>query len=73
VITGIDSMEILDQAFAAVESFQPLSNDERETLLAKTRDAAATGRFEPFKTSSILTAPPRTRSGWVKSRLRFAS
>jgi aryl-alcohol dehydrogenase-like predicted oxidoreductase len=54
VITGIDSMEILDQAFAAVESFHPLSNDEREALLAKTREAAANGRFEPFKTSSIF-------------------
>lgn len=54
VITGIDSMEILDQAFSAVESFHPLSNDERDALLARTREAAATGRFEPFKTSSIF-------------------
>jgi len=54
VITGIDSMEILDQAFAAAESFHPLSNDEREALLAKTREAAANGHFEPFKTSSIF-------------------
>jgi aryl-alcohol dehydrogenase-like predicted oxidoreductase len=54
VITGIDNMEILDQAFAAVESFHPLSNDERESLLAKTREAAADGRFEPFKTPSIF-------------------
>jgi aryl-alcohol dehydrogenase-like predicted oxidoreductase len=54
VITGIDSMEILEQALAAVESFHPLSNDARETLLARTRDAAAYGRFEPFKTSSIF-------------------
>jgi aryl-alcohol dehydrogenase-like predicted oxidoreductase len=54
VITGIDSMEILDQAFAAVESFHPLSDAEREALLARTRDAAANGRFEPFKTSSIF-------------------
>ena len=54
VITGIDSMKILDQAFAAVESFHPLSNYERETLLAKTREAEANGHFEPFKTSSIL-------------------
>ena len=54
VITGIDSMEILDQAFSAVESFHPLSNDERDALLMKTREAAATGRFEPFKTSSIF-------------------
>jgi aryl-alcohol dehydrogenase-like predicted oxidoreductase len=54
VITGIDSMEILEQAFAAVESFHPLSNAGLEALLAKTRDAAARGQFEPFKTSSIF-------------------
>src|SRR5438876_3400755 len=54
VITGIDSMEILDQAFAAIESFHPLSNYEREALLGKTREAAANGHFEPFKTSSIF-------------------
>src|SRR5712691_337383 len=54
VITGIDSMEILDQAFEAVESFHPLSNNEREALLAKTSQAAGNGHFEPFKTSSIF-------------------
>src|SRR6266404_7184870 len=54
VITGIDSMEILDQAFAAVESFQPLRNEARDALLARTSEAAADGRFEPFKTSSIF-------------------
>ncbi len=54
VITGIDSMEFLDQAFSAVESFHPLGNVERDALLARTREAAATGRFEPFKTSSIF-------------------
>jgi aryl-alcohol dehydrogenase-like predicted oxidoreductase len=54
VITGIDSMEILEQAFKAVESFYPLTKDEREALLEKTREAAADGRFEPFKTSTIF-------------------
>jgi aryl-alcohol dehydrogenase-like predicted oxidoreductase len=54
VITGMDKMEILDQAIAAVESFHPLSDDEREALLGKTRTAAAKGEFEPFKTSSIF-------------------
>ena len=73
VITGIDSLEILDQAFAAADSFRPLSDDEREVLLRKTRAAAAKGEFEPFKTSSILTALPRTRSGLAKNRPQFAS
>jgi hypothetical protein len=54
VITGMDSMDILDQAFTAVETFHPFSKEELDALLAKTREAAATGRFEPFKTSSIF-------------------
>lgn len=54
VITGIDSMEILDQAFAAAESFHPFSEEERDSLLSKTKTAAAKGEFEPFKTSSIF-------------------
>jgi aryl-alcohol dehydrogenase-like predicted oxidoreductase len=54
VITGIDSMEILDQAFEAGRTFHPLSEEELDTLLAKTAVAAATGRYEPFKTTSIF-------------------
>jgi len=54
VITGIDSMEILEQALAASDSFHPLDDAARESLLAKTRAAAAKGEFEPFKTSSIF-------------------
>jgi aryl-alcohol dehydrogenase-like predicted oxidoreductase len=54
VITGIDSMEILEQAFVAVSTFHPLSNQELDALLAKTASAANTGRFEPFKTTSIF-------------------
>ncbi len=54
VITGIDSMEILDQAFEAVGTFHPLGEEELEALLKKTATAALTGRFEPFKTTSIF-------------------
>ncbi len=54
VITGIDSMEILDQAFEAVRTFHPLSKEEIDALLAKTSAAAVKGRFEPFKTTSIF-------------------
>lgn len=54
VITGIDSMEILDQAIEAVHTFHPISDDDLNALLAKTASAAATGRFEPFKTTSIF-------------------
>ena len=54
VITGIDSMTILDQAFKAVETFHPMSDQELQALLAKTSSLAATGMFEPFKTTSIF-------------------
>ena len=54
VITGIDTMEILEQAFAAVRTFQPLSDQEIESLLARTKAAAVGGVFEPFKTTSIF-------------------
>jgi aryl-alcohol dehydrogenase-like predicted oxidoreductase len=52
VITGIDSAAILDQAFQAVESFRPLDRQQVAAILAKTKDAAMTGKFELFKTSS---------------------
>lgn len=53
VITGIDSMETLDQAFEAVRTFHPMTPTEVESLLERTSVAAADGKFEPFKTTSI--------------------
>ena len=54
VITGIDSIEILDQAIEAVDTFRPLSANEVAGLLARTATAAAKGEFEPFKTTSLF-------------------
>ena len=54
VITGIDSMEILDQAFEAASTFKRLTGEQVDALLAKTLDVALTGEFEPFKTTSIF-------------------
>jgi aryl-alcohol dehydrogenase-like predicted oxidoreductase len=53
VITGVDRMDILDQAFEAVRTFEPFTDEQLQALLAKTRTAALRGEFEPFKTSSI--------------------
>lgn len=52
VITGMDSMEILKQAFEAVRTFQPMIDEQVQALLAKTAEAGARREFEPFKTSS---------------------
>lgn len=54
VITGVDSMEILEQALTAARTFRPMSDVEVKTLLKKTAKAASRGEFEPFKTTSIF-------------------
>jgi hypothetical protein len=59
VITGIDSMKILDQAFEAVRTFRPMSDEEVRALLSKTAEAAAYGDFEPFKTTSLFDGTAR--------------
>ena len=52
VITGIDSLALLDQAVEAARTFKPMSEKEISVLLARTADAAATGNYEQFKTSA---------------------
>jgi predicted aldo/keto reductase-like oxidoreductase len=52
VITGIDSLKILQQALDAVKSFQPLTEKQEAALLAKTAQAAARGEYERFKTTN---------------------
>ena len=51
-ITGIDSMQILDQAFEATKTFRPLSQQALADLRQRTQQAAAKGEFELYKTSS---------------------
>ncbi len=52
VITGIDSPAILDQAIEAVRTFKPMDRQQVAAILDKTKEAAMTGKFELFKTSS---------------------
>jgi predicted aldo/keto reductase-like oxidoreductase len=53
VITGCDSMAILEQACEAARTFRPMREDEVTALLARTATVAASGEFELFKTTSI--------------------
>jgi len=53
VITGCDSVEILDQAFEAATTFQPMRGAQVEALLARTAAAASRGELELFKTTSV--------------------
>jgi aryl-alcohol dehydrogenase-like predicted oxidoreductase len=52
VITGIDRLELLDQALEAVRTFHPLTPAEVDSLLTRTAGVAADGRYELFKTSA---------------------
>ena len=52
VITGIDKPEILDQAFEAAKTFNPMPQEQMAQLLAKTKEVAMAGKYELFKTSS---------------------
>ena len=54
VITGCDSMEVLNQALTTMFEFRPMTVAQMQALLAKTVTAAAKGEYEPFKTSSIF-------------------
>ncbi|HEX3444127.1 MAG TPA: aldo/keto reductase [Chthoniobacterales bacterium] len=59
VITGIDSMKILDQAVDAVRTFKSLTEFEMSALLQRTRTAAAKGVYEPYKTTSHFDGTAR--------------
>ncbi len=54
VITGIDSLKILQQDLQAVRTFSPLTEKELADLLAKTTAVASEGRFERFKTTNAF-------------------
>ncbi len=52
VITGCDSVALVEQALKAARTFQPLSETQVAALLAKTKEAARNGEFEGYKTTT---------------------
>ncbi len=51
VITGCDSLPILQQALQAARSFQPMNSSQVAALLTRTAKAAEAGQFELYKTT----------------------
>ena len=51
VITGCDSVGILQQALNAARTFQPMDSSQVAALLARTATAAEAGQFELYKTT----------------------
>jgi aryl-alcohol dehydrogenase-like predicted oxidoreductase len=64
VITGCDSMEILEQALDAARTFRAMTEAQVKALLAKTARAASRGEFELFKTTSIFDSTA-THPEWL--------
>jgi aryl-alcohol dehydrogenase-like predicted oxidoreductase len=58
-ITGMDSMDRIDQAVEVARTFKPMSEGEVAALAAKTKEAALTGNFEQFKTSNRFDGTSR--------------
>lgn len=52
VITGCESLEVLNQAIQVVRNYTPMSTEEVQALLARTENDALSGKFELFKTTA---------------------
>ena len=59
VITGMETVERVDQAIEAARTFKPMTQAEVERLVAKTKQGAMTGEFELFKTSNRFDGTAR--------------
>jgi predicted aldo/keto reductase-like oxidoreductase len=59
VITGCDSMWVLEQALGAARSFRPITARERTALLAKTAQVARQRNYELYKTTDHFDATAR--------------
>jgi aryl-alcohol dehydrogenase-like predicted oxidoreductase len=64
VISGCDSMEVLEQALEVARTFRPMGAAQVQAILAKTKVAAARGEFELFKTTSIFDSTA-TNPDWL--------
>jgi predicted aldo/keto reductase-like oxidoreductase len=51
VITGCDSLPILQQALKVARTFRPLTQEQVASLLAKTENDAKSGQYELYKTA----------------------
>jgi predicted aldo/keto reductase-like oxidoreductase len=50
VVSGMDSLEVMQQNLDIAQNFEPLTAEEKADILARTKPAA-TGEFERFKTT----------------------
>ncbi|MEI9898186.1 MAG: aldo/keto reductase [Chthoniobacter sp.] len=56
-ITGMEKLDVLRQNLKIAQTFQPMSNEEMESLRARCRPLAGDGRFEHYKMSLQFDNP----------------
>jgi aryl-alcohol dehydrogenase-like predicted oxidoreductase len=66
VITGCESMRDLGQALGAAYGFQPPTEAQRKTLLARTAPAGDKGQWEKYKVSDMFDGTGRNPH-WLES------
>ncbi len=71
VITGIDKPEILDQAFMAAKTFQPMNEQQLAALISKTAQVAMSGEYELFKTTAHFDTTAK-HADWLGEDPPFA-
>jgi hypothetical protein len=71
VITGIDSLDILEQALTAARTYQPLSAEDVDRLLAKTKMSPEADNSNRSRQRRYSMAQHKTLSGLVRSQSGF--
>ncbi len=64
VVTGCDSLPILQQALDAARTWQPMSAEQQQALLAKSAAAAQSGSTERYKVSTHFDGTVQ-HPGWL--------
>jgi predicted aldo/keto reductase-like oxidoreductase len=57
LVSGIDSMKVLQQNIAIARAYKPLEGEELQKLLARVKPEAGDGRHEMFKSTTIYDGP----------------
>jgi predicted aldo/keto reductase-like oxidoreductase len=57
LVSGIDSMQVLEQNLKIAREFKPISNEDRYRIERKAGPLAGDGRYELFKTSKRYDGP----------------
>ena len=66
LITGINTQQLLDQAFASVKSFKLMDESAMAELISKTQEVALSGKYELFKTTAHFDTTAR-HPDWLGS------